>query len=133
MTARTQPLRFTSLVSTMADPFCAALADYLADRLHRAVEFVMAGANGSRETLLDTQAVDLVWLCGLLYLNKSAAGQPLTPAVALAMVGETPADRPVYYGDVIVNAISPYQSFADLRRTRWAYNEEASFSGYQVV
>lgn len=133
MTARTQPLRFTSLVSTMADPFCAALADYLADRLHRAVEFVMDGENGSRETLLDTQAVDLAWLCGLLYLHKTAAGQRLTPAVAPCMVDEVPHDQPVYYAEMIVNTASTCQTFADLRGSRWAYNERASFSGYQVV
>lgn len=129
----TQSLQFTSLVSTIADPFCAALADYLADHLHHAVEFMTGGEDGSREALLDTQAVDLVWLCGLLYLHKTEAGQRLTAAVAPCMVDEVPCDQPVYYADVIVNTGSPYQTFADLRGTVWAYNEEASFSGYQIV
>ncbi len=126
-------LRLTSLVSTIADPFCVALADYLANHLQWSVEFTTAGETGSREALLDAQVVDLIWLCGLLYLHKTEAGQRLTPAVAPCMVGETPADQPVYYADIIVNAGSAYHSFADLRGAVWAYNEEASFSGYQVV
>lgn len=137
MSAGTQPLRLTSLVSTIADPFCAALAGYLTVRLHRSVEFVTGAEDGTREALLDTQAVDLVWLCGLLYLHKTEAGQQLTAAVAPRMAGETadetPNEQPVYYADVIVNGGSHYQDFADLRGATWAYNEEASFSGYQVV
>jgi phosphonate transport system substrate-binding protein len=126
-------LRLTSLVSTIADPFCIALADYLTGHLQLPVTFVAGTATGSREALLDTQAVDLVWLCGLLYLHKIEAGQRLTPAVAPCMVGETPEEQPVYYADIIVNAGSAYQTFADLRGAVWAYNEEASFSGYQIV
>lgn len=124
------PLRFTSLVSTIADPFCAALAAYLTAHLPFAVTFVQAT---DREGLLAEDAVDLVWLCGLLYLHKCATGQRLIPAVAPAIYGETPANRAAYYGEMIVNNASTYQSFADLRGSRWAYNEEASFSGYQMV
>lgn len=127
-----RPFRFTSLVSTIADPFCSALAAYLSARLAYPVEFIDA-VGGSREELLDTQAVDLAWLCGLLFLYKTDAGQQLTPVVAPCMIDEVPSGQPVYYADIIVRAQSHYQTFADLRGATWAYNEEASFSGYQMV
>ncbi len=126
-------LTFTSLISTVADPLCQATADYLTERLQRPVTFVAAAEPGRREALLDGDAIDLVWLCGLLYLHKVAAGTALVPAVAPAMLGEEPAGEPRYYADLIVQNGSAHQTFADLRGTRWAYNERASFSGYQVV
>jgi len=126
-------LRFTSLVSAIADPFCTALAHHLSARLAQPAEFVPGKTYGDREGLLDTQQVDLVWLCGLLYLHKLAAGQRLVPAVAPCMIGEEPPNQPWYYADIIVHAQSSYRTWAALRGATWAYNEEASFSGYQVV
>lgn len=126
-------LRFTSLISTIADPLCVALATYLSARLPFAVTFVDGDSYGEREPLVDQQVVDLVWLCGLLYLRKRVAGHALTASVAPTMCHEMPAGKPVYYGDIIVRADSPYQDFAALAGRTWAYNEETSFSGYQMV
>ena len=126
-------LRFTSLVSSIADPFCTELARYLSARLAQPIEFIPSESYGDREGLLNAQNVDLVWLCGLLYRHKLAAGQRLVPAVAPCMIDEDPPDQPWYYADIIVHAQSGYQSWAALRGATWAYNEEASFSGYQVV
>jgi phosphonate transport system substrate-binding protein len=39
----------------------------------------------------------------------------------------------VYFSDVVVRRESPFSSFADLRGTTFAYNEEASHSGYNLV
>jgi phosphonate transport system substrate-binding protein len=39
-------------------------------------------------------------------------------------------DKPVYFSDVIVKANSPFLSFDDLRRQRWAYNDRNSGSGW---
>jgi phosphonate transport system substrate-binding protein len=38
--------------------------------------------------------------------------------------------KPVYFGDVVVKASSPFHSFNDLRGQRWAYNDLNSGSGW---
>src|SRR5262249_18134424 len=40
---------------------------------------------------------------------------------------------PIYFSDVIVRRDSRFQTFADLRGARWAYNELNSHSGHGVV
>jgi phosphonate transport system substrate-binding protein len=49
------------------------------------------------------------------------------------MEGRRYMNRPVYFSDVVVRSDSPFQTFADLRGARWAYNEPNSHSGYNVV
>ena len=41
--------------------------------------------------------------------------------------------QPVYFSDVIVRADSPYHTLEDLAGETWAYNEESSHSGYNLV
>jgi phosphonate transport system substrate-binding protein len=41
--------------------------------------------------------------------------------------------RPVYFTDVVVRRDRPFRAFSDLRGTAWAYNDEGSHSGYNVV
>ena len=43
------------------------------------------------------------------------------------------AGRPVYFTDVVVRHDHPARRFADLRGPAWAYNNEGSHSGYNVV
>jgi phosphonate transport system substrate-binding protein len=47
--------------------------------------------------------------------------------------GDRYAGRPIYFSDVIVATASPYRSFADLRGTRFAFNEPFSHSGCVTV
>jgi phosphonate transport system substrate-binding protein len=49
------------------------------------------------------------------------------------MLGQRYQARPVYFSDVVVARASPFHTFSDLRGARWAYNEPASHSGYNVV
>ena len=41
--------------------------------------------------------------------------------------------RPVYFTDVVVRRDHPARAFADLRGAAWAYNDDGSHSGYNVV
>jgi len=76
-------------------------------------------------------ALDAAFCCGLPYVWQ--ADRPEAPVRLLAapvMPGERYQDQPVYFADVIVRADAPYQTLADLRGARFAYNQVESFSGY---
>lgn len=121
----------TSLMSEIAEPFCGDVAAYLSAQLSIPVHFTTTENFPTRRRLLDQQQVDIAWICGLLYVAKAAdPAWRYTPIVAPAMGEESKA---VYFGDVIVRCDRDVKSFTDLRGASWAYNEEESFSGFQIM
>ena len=52
---------------------------------------------------------------------------------APVVMGNRYHGEPLYYSDVIVRRNSSYTSFDALQGSRWAFNEEASHSGYNIV
>jgi phosphonate transport system substrate-binding protein len=77
---------------------------------------------------------DVGFLCGLLYVRmREQTVWPVELLAAPVLSGERYQQRPIYYSDVVVRKNSPYTSFQDLRGCRWAFNEEASHSGYNHV
>ncbi len=128
------PLTLTMCQAPNAEPGCRAIADYLAGRLRRPVRFIADIPWAQRLGGLESGEIDIGWVCGAYYVDL--AGRPgamVEPLAAPVMLGERYAGRPVYFSDVVVAANSPFQSFADLRGVRWAYNESGSHSGYGVV
>jgi phosphonate transport system substrate-binding protein len=123
-----QPLRFVNFLSPALEPTYARIAEFVGARLSRPTLF----RNGCSFEELDNGQADVAFICGLAYLRvrKSA---PLRVIAAPVLQGERYAGRAVYFSDVVVRRESPYTSFADLRGTRFAYNEEGSHSGYNVV
>jgi phosphonate transport system substrate-binding protein len=121
------------------------LANFLSPVLHRTYEYI-AGYLGdsiaiptqltvgqSLEEFAEGQA-DVGFLCGLLYTH--VADQPTCPVELLAapiLQGERYQGKPIYFSDVIVRRETRYNSFDDLQGCRWAYNEPASHSGYNLV
>jgi len=79
-----------------------------------------------------TGQANIGFLCGLLYANMLQP-RPVELLAAPVVQGDRYRSEPLYYSDVIVRRESPYNSFADLQGGRWAFNEEASHSGYNVV
>lgn len=79
--------------------------------------------------LLDGRA-HLAFLCGLPYTRES---RRLTLLAAPVFKGARYENKPIYFSDVVVRADSPYQTFADLRGARFAYNEPGSQSGHNIV
>lgn len=133
------PLTLTSLQAANADPAIRAIAAYLAGKLGQPVAFADAPRWQDREALFDRGEVQLAWLCGLVYVdkrdqvNKQDGGRPIELLAAPVMQGERYAGRPVYFSDVVVRADSPFRSFADLRGSRWAYNNPGSHSGFNIT
>lgn len=124
-------LRMTSLLSEIADPFCEALAGYLSDALATPIGFTTGLADPERHQLLDQQVIDIAWICGLLYTVKLQADYwCYVPSAAPCMVGEP---KSVYYADLVVHRDSHVSTVEALRDAVWCFNEEESFSGFQMM
>ena len=79
-----------------------------------------------------TGEADIGFLCGLLYTNMLQP-RPIELLAAPVVKGSRYQGKPLYYSDVIVRRASTYKSFDALQGARWAFNEEASHSGYNIV
>jgi len=124
------PLRVASHLAPGVEPLYAFLAGYLADRLGRRPEFVVAQSYERCAQDID----DVCFVCSIPYLLFADAGRIDMEVVAAPVLrGERYGGRPIYFSDVIVSTGSPHRSFADLRGATWAYNEPFSHSGYMTV
>jgi phosphonate transport system substrate-binding protein len=129
-----QPITFTSCQAEIAEFSCRAIAGYVAERLGQPTEFIGDITWQERERRLDAGAIDVGWICGAPYVWKAdRSDSPIELLAAPIMNGARYQGRPVYYSDVVVHAASRFQSFTDLHGAAWAYNEQRSHSGYQVV
>jgi phosphonate transport system substrate-binding protein len=111
-------------------------ATFLAPCNRLLYEFV-AEACGASELLdggdwrsLGEGQIDLAFVCSppLIWLNGTVE------AIAAPVLADARfAGRPLYSSEVVVRSDSRFQSFEDLRGSRWAVNEPSSWSGYWVV
>jgi len=129
-----EPLFFTSCQAPIVDDVCRAVTRYLGERLERPTEFVAGIPWHERERRLDAGQILVAWICGAPYVWKAdRADAPVELLAAPVMIGARYGQRPVYFSDVVVHRASHFETFADLRGARWAYNEPRSHSGYHVV
>lgn len=127
---RKQPLRVASHLAPGVERLYAYLATFMADRIGRHAEFVVADSYERCAQDID----DVCFVCSIPYLLFTDAGRiDMEVVAAPVLTGARYAGKPVYFSDVIVAVDSPYQTFADLRGARWAYNEPFSHSGYMTV
>jgi phosphonate transport system substrate-binding protein len=127
---RKEPLRVASHLAPGVEPLYEFLAGYLADRIGRHPEFVVADSYERCAQDVD----DVCFVCSVPYLLFADAGRIEMDVVAAPVLrGTRYRGQPVYFSDVIVAATSPHRSFADLRGATWAYNEPFSHSGYVTV
>jgi phosphonate transport system substrate-binding protein len=121
----TRRLRFASYLAPNLYPVYEFVSRYVGEQLDLTTGLVV----GSRYDELPGLA-DVVFLCGLAYVEINRDGPVLEALAAPVLQGGRYGGRPVYFSDVIVRRDSPWQSFADLRGRSWAYNEPLSHSGY---
>lgn len=127
---RKEPLRVASHLAPGVEPLYEFLAGYLADRIGRRPEFVVAYSYERCAQDVD----DVCFVCSVPYLLFADAGRIDMDVVAAPVLrGTRYRGRPIYFSDVVVAATSPHRSFADLRGATWAYNEPFSHSGYVTV
>ncbi len=123
-------LRFANFLSPVLHRVYEYIANYIGDHLGFSTLLTVGASLGE---FAQGQA-DVGFLCGLLYVH--ATNQSTCPVELLAapiLQGERYQGRPIYFSDVIVRRESHYASFDDLEGCRWAYNERASHSGYNLV
>jgi phosphonate transport system substrate-binding protein len=126
-------LKLSSCMGDNSTDFCRAAAAYLEAKLSTPVVFVDDAPWQERERLFDAGLIDICWLCGWPYVLKADRRADIELLGAPLPAGERYRDRPIYFSDIVVRRDSPFHSFADLHRTRWAYNEPLSHSGYNLV
>jgi ABC-type phosphate/phosphonate transport system substrate-binding protein len=78
---------------------------------------------------------DVGFLCAPGYLWLAERRPPAVELVPAAFVFDDPRchGRPVYFAELIAGSASQAASLADLRGTRWVYNDPCSLSGYFSV
>ncbi len=129
-----QTLALTTYLGENTEPVCHAVAGYLSAQLGIPVTYDQALSWEERARHIDSGAIDLSWICGLLYVRKvDQMSTPLTPLVAPVMVGKDYTGEATYFSKIVVHRDSDYHAFDDLRGTRLAINEPGSYSGSVVV
>ena len=121
-------LRFATFLSPVLYDTYAHITQYVGERL--GVPTALYVGQSLNEFAMGE--ADVGFLCGLLYA-KMLQPRPIALLAAPIVMGKRYSDKPVYYSDVIVRRDSSYLSFDALQGARWAFNEEASHSGYNIV
>ena len=121
-------LRWATFLSPVLYDTYASITQYVGERL--GVPTTLHVGQSLNE--FTSGEADVGFLCGLLYAKMSQP-RPIELLAAPVVMGKRYQGKPLYYSDVIVRRDSPYTSFDALEGTRWAFNEEASHSGYNIV
>jgi phosphonate transport system substrate-binding protein len=127
-------LKLASCMAENTEDFCHAVAAFVANRLRVSVEYVSGISWQKREHLFDLGEIQILWLCGLPYVDKVDAAEHDVELLAVPVPsGERYQSKPIYFSDVVVRRDRPFRFFQDLRGASWAYNEPHSHSGFNVV
>jgi phosphonate transport system substrate-binding protein len=127
-------LRLASFLAESARPIYERIADYLAVRLESPVELLQDVPWEERHRRLDAGDIDVAFICGLPYTQKhDRPDRPIELLCAPVMAAPRYGARPVYFTDVVVRRDHAAHAFTDLRGRAWAYSDEGSHSGYNVM
>jgi phosphonate transport system substrate-binding protein len=127
-------IRMASLMADNAAFWYREISRYLARRTGLRMQVVENVPWQERERMLDRGEVQLAFICGLPYVRKVDRPPARIELLAAPVMGSARYQRqPIYFSDVVVRRDSPFRSFADLRGASWAYNEQGSQSGYNLI
>ena len=108
------------------------IASYIGEKLGYST-LLMLGDRQSLEGFVEGR-VHIGFICGLPYTHLAKHPTcPIELLVAPVLKGKRYQGKPIYFSDVIVRRDSAYGSFNDLGGCVWAYNEQASHSGWNLV
>ena len=129
VTAERAPLHLgvlpTDDEATLAKRYAPVTA-YLAQKLDRSVELVIASTYDGLGELVDQGKVDLAWFSGVSFL-RSRGRHRLVPLARVTRRGKT-----TYQGAIVVAAASSIQRIEDLKGKRFAYVDRDSGSGFMA-
>ncbi|MCM0594326.1 MAG: PhnD/SsuA/transferrin family substrate-binding protein [Gloeotrichia echinulata IR180] len=111
-----------------------AIANYLGRVFKVEFQLQQGECDPLEDPLLFQNQIDLAFICGLPLIRYSqiVLNQWQT-LVAPVMESPRYGNYPIYYADVIVNADSNIQKFADLAEKTFCYNDLGSNSGYNLL
>ncbi|MEE3720004.1 PhnD/SsuA/transferrin family substrate-binding protein [Tumidithrix elongata RA019] len=111
--------------------FYQAVARAIRRHTHLEVEIIEGSCDPLDDPLLQNHQLDLAFLCGLpLLRHNRQAARPLQLLAAPVMQGDRYQNLPIYFADIVVHTASHRSTFADLKGTRFCYNDAGSNSGY---
>jgi phosphonate transport system substrate-binding protein len=121
-----ETLRIASCMAENTDGLCRSIAELIELDVGIPTKFVTDVPWQEREHLFDVGEIQILWLCGLPYVNKADLADSGMELLAVPVpAGARYQARPVYFSDVVVRRESVFESFVDLRGASWAYNEAA--------
>jgi len=127
-------LQITSLQSENGFQFHEKLANYLRRELKIDVFFNRHSDWRFRREQFYLGNIQLATICGLPYVLKEDQGaNPMELIAAPILENSRYFNEAVYFSEIIVNANSEYFSWEDLRGKVWAYNENLSQSGFNLL
>lgn len=127
-------LRVASFLAENARPLYARIAAYLGERLGTPAELLPRVPVAERQDRLEAADFDVAFVCGLPYSQAhDRPDPPIELLCAPVLAAPRYGGRPVYFTDVVVRQNDAARAFADLRGRAWAYNDDGSHSGYNVV
>lgn len=127
-------IKLASCMAENSEVLCRTIAPILESELGIRVEYVTGVPWQERERLFDRGEIQILWLCGLPYVDKAdGADRWMELLAAPVAAGARYHGRPIYFSDLVVRRDSRFPSFIDLRGASFAYNEPRSHSGFNVV
>src|SRR5215831_62808 len=127
-------LKLASCMAENTEDFCQALADYVQRQLGIRTQYVGGVPWQERVHLFDEGEIQLLWLCGLPYVDRADVADSRIELLAVPVPrGLRYCAQPIYFSDVVVRRRSRFETFDDLRGAVWAYNEPRSHSGFNIV
>jgi phosphonate transport system substrate-binding protein len=132
--SRNKRLRVISYLAPNWFEFYQAIATYLGRVLKVEFQLQQGECDPLEDPLLFQDQIDLAFICGLPLIRYSKVVlDQLQTLVAPVMASPRYGNCPIYYADVIVNANSNIQKFADLSGKTFCYNDPGSNSGYNLL
>jgi phosphonate transport system substrate-binding protein len=127
-------LKLASCMAENTELFCQALAIYVQRQLGVRTQYMGGIPRQERERLFDQGEIQLLWLCGLPYVDRADAPDSRIELLAVPVPqGSRYHGQPIYFSDIVVRRRSYFKIFDHLRGSVWAYNEPRSHSGFNVV
>lgn len=131
---RQEPLNLVSYLAPNMFWFYQAFAAYLERFLNIKINIFESQYEPLTDPALLQNKLDIAFICGLPFIQYYRHfSEQIQALVAPVMQAKRYQNRPVYFSDIIVNAKSNYQAFADLANQTFSYNDRGSNSGYNLV
>lgn len=125
-----QTIHFATYLAPNIYDTYAYIAHYVGEKIGRPTTLIV----GQSFDQIAGGQVDIAFMCGLPYATLAESpSRPVELLAAPILCGERYQHKPIYFSDVIVRQESPCTSFDDLRGCAWAYNQQESHSGWNIV